>query len=216
MLRIPVGLHSHRPATAMAIERVSAALTARLPPSYVQFLETTDGLHTDLGVVLYSTEDLVERNQTFEVHRYLPRYVAVGDDSGDRLLVMDRDTPRVYLVDQGSLAEQSLSLLAPELASWVEAGCVLELDEDDQALDGSRRVDVVMVAAPANNGVLQLIRRELNLAVGLVELKAMIQHLPVTLLNGVPYGKYRIRCRRINQVGECLALMDPSGQLLPA
>lgn len=54
-------------------------------------------------VVVYPIDDVPERNHTFEVAQYFPRQIAVGDDSGGRLILADRLADSgLWLVDAGS------------------------------------------------------------------------------------------------------------------
>lgn len=54
-------------------------------------------------VVVYAIDDVQERNHTFEVAQYFPRQIAVGDDSGGRLILVDRLADSgLWLVDAGS------------------------------------------------------------------------------------------------------------------
>lgn len=54
-------------------------------------------------VVIYAIDDVQERNHTFEVAQYFPRQIAVGDDSGGRLILVDRLADSgLWLVDAGS------------------------------------------------------------------------------------------------------------------
>lgn len=68
------------------------------------------------GTAVYGPADLEERNETFEVARYAPGWVLVGDDSGGRGLLMratgpgfspttGRDAAEVFALDLGALCD---------------------------------------------------------------------------------------------------------------
>ncbi|QEI08723.1 hypothetical protein FXN63_24905 [Pigmentiphaga aceris] len=53
-------------------------------------------------VVIYATDDIAERNQTYDVGTSFPDHVSVGDDSGGRLILMPKSgAPRFHLLDAG-------------------------------------------------------------------------------------------------------------------
>lgn len=54
-------------------------------------------------VLIYATDFLAERNQTYEIGSSFPGYVSVGDDSGGRLILMPTSgDPRFHLIDAGN------------------------------------------------------------------------------------------------------------------
>ena len=107
--------------------RVSAeALGVELPGFYVEFLRRSNGFDPRDRVVLYSTDDLPERNETFEVQAYAPRFLAIGDDSGGRSILIALDgSPAVYVVDQGSMDRDEFAEVHPDFAMWLAQGCSL-------------------------------------------------------------------------------------------
>ena len=55
---------------------------------------------------------------------YCPGYLAIGDDSGGRAVVMALDDHRqaLFLVDHGAMTPDCFEPLAPSLEAWLEAG----------------------------------------------------------------------------------------------
>ena len=101
-----------------------------LPPPYEEFLRTNEGTIRGVSLLLYHASDVAERNQTFEVGKYLPGYLAIGDDSGGRLIVIRiRDEQAVpYIVDAGALMPSELVPLARDWAQWQALGFPLLQD----------------------------------------------------------------------------------------
>ena len=97
------------------------------PPAVLTFVLKQTGDPRQDGLLLYGCNDIDERNDTFEVARYLPGYLLIGDDSGGRGVLVSCALPEhpVYQCDLGSLAEEDLIPLAESLALWAESQCPL-------------------------------------------------------------------------------------------
>ncbi len=83
----------------------------------------------DSGVKLYSTGEVGERNATFEVAKYLPSYVAIGDDSGGNAFVMSVSPQDriVYVVGQGVMDSRYMRTVADDIPAWLAH---LETEDD--------------------------------------------------------------------------------------
>ncbi|MBK7144301.1 MAG: SMI1/KNR4 family protein [Xanthomonadales bacterium] len=112
-------------ASAERIEELETQLGRRLPMEYKRLLSTTDGFSKSDGVVVYSSEDVSERNQTLEVEAYAPGYLAIGDDSGGRALLIMFQGAGVFSVDQGVMDAEEMQQIAPSLTDWLAAGCLM-------------------------------------------------------------------------------------------
>ena len=110
------------------VRELESALSHTLPGAYRRFLASHSGGTRDDGLLLYSPHEISERNRTFEVQRYGPGVVAVGDDSGGRLIVIYFSDPKAepFLVEAGALTPNMPSSLLRSLAGswsrWSEAG----------------------------------------------------------------------------------------------
>lgn len=81
----------------------------------------TDGFVTPQGQVVYSVEDLCERNRTYEVPTYCPTYILIGDDSGGRgyLLSLDSADLKVYSSSLGDMGPEDFEVESASLAHWI-------------------------------------------------------------------------------------------------
>lgn len=61
-----------------------------VPDEYIQLLKISNGLINEEGIKIYSSNEIEERNQTFEITKYLPSFIAIGDDSGDAIFLMEK------------------------------------------------------------------------------------------------------------------------------
>jgi hypothetical protein len=205
-----------QPATDREINLAEVALKRSLSEQHKRLLKMSNGIVERSGIVLYSTTDLPERNGTFEVATYAPGFVAIGDDSGGRLFLVD-DTgadESVYVVDQGSVSKGSFSECAASIAQFVEEGFA-GARESQSCEEIPDCVDVFLERDPPG-GLKDLlkIKQGLGLEMGLAELKGKLANTPARILANVPYGKFKARCRRINAETNCLGLRTPDGAKL--
>jgi hypothetical protein len=117
------------PASADAIRSVSQRLPTELPEDYAALLTQSDGVIANT-FILYSCDELPERNETFEVGEYAPGYVAVGDDNGGRAIILrgGRGCSPVFLVGHGTMQPADMVRVAESLSEWIGAGCPLDAD----------------------------------------------------------------------------------------
>ncbi|MEC1180143.1 SMI1/KNR4 family protein [Metasolibacillus meyeri] len=92
----------YEPATVGEIQQVEQELQIVLPKVYRELLCVSNGVLGNLAT-LYSTEDLVEMNKTYEVQIFAPGYVSVGNDNGGYHLLMKAEQEAVHfqLVSDG-------------------------------------------------------------------------------------------------------------------
>ncbi len=122
------------PASPEAIAAASRLLPAEMPEDYAALLAQADGILAN-HFALYPCEALPERNATFEVGKYAPRFVIVGGDGGGSAIVMcggPGHSP-VFLVGHGVMQPEFMECLAGSLAEWIEAGCPVDPDAEPSA-----------------------------------------------------------------------------------
>ncbi|MEC1353425.1 SMI1/KNR4 family protein [Bacillus sonorensis] len=81
-------LIKNKPASETEIQESEDILQAKLPNVYKDLLRNTNGFSIGGGVAIYGTEDIVERNETWEVDEYARGYVSIGDDGGGNVFLM--------------------------------------------------------------------------------------------------------------------------------
>lgn len=113
----------HLGASESSIQEVGSLLGFKLPECYARLVRLSDGVESETGLVIYGVSDVVERNATFEVAEYAPGYLAIGDDSGGRSVLVPLVGPCiVYIVDQGSLDPDDFEKVASDLLDWLSGG----------------------------------------------------------------------------------------------
>lgn len=98
-----------------------------LPPPIRALVTPQAGQPRADGLLLYAATDLAERHATFEVARYLPGHVLIGDDSVGQGVPVALAGPAhpVFLCALGALAEAERVPLAASLQDWMAAGSPL-------------------------------------------------------------------------------------------
>ncbi|MEV5200888.1 SMI1/KNR4 family protein [Streptomyces sp. NPDC053720] len=97
-------------------------------PAIARLWRSTPGVLLDNGVHVYGPHLIKERNETFEVPRYAPGWVLVGDDSGGDGLFMrrhGRDRTTLYRLGLGAAGEDIGAAGEPvtdDLLGWLRAG----------------------------------------------------------------------------------------------
>jgi hypothetical protein len=107
---------------------VEAWLGATLPAEYAKFLKSHTGSIIGEQVCLYSVTSLIERNETYETLTYCPGYLAIGDDSGGRAVIILLADPLkdVYLVGHGDMDLNGFKLLPLPFSEWLRSACAVD------------------------------------------------------------------------------------------
>lgn len=116
------------------IEDIEEALGLVLPGAYRNYLRqhlAEDRPVTDL-ILLYGMGMLVQRNNDYEVQRYLPSWISIGDDSGGRAICLhcDPNDPAVYITGYGALDTGSMEVLSNNFDAWVQDGFSLDITRE--------------------------------------------------------------------------------------
>ena len=117
------------PATEEQIQAVEAQLKLALPVAFREILKVSDGVPTAGEVVLYETASLWERNEQWaQVAQRAPGFVAIGDDSGGRVLLMRAEpwATSVELCDVVALDDPTSFIhVTDSLHVWLQSGLEL-------------------------------------------------------------------------------------------
>jgi hypothetical protein len=120
--RIPDVTSIAPPATAAQIDALATALGLELPEEYRALLAEANGVSANL-VQIYPVEVVPERNATYEVAEYAPRYLVVGTVNDFPVLLRAGRRSPVYENDWGAMTPDCMDELAPSLAEWIGRGC---------------------------------------------------------------------------------------------
>ncbi|WP_368929848.1 SMI1/KNR4 family protein [Bacillus pumilus] len=88
MINFSQNPYNPKPASDKQIKKAESQLNMVLPHAHKTLLKQTNGCFVGGDALLYGTEDIAERNATWEVHHYANGYVAIGDDGGGQVFLM--------------------------------------------------------------------------------------------------------------------------------
>jgi hypothetical protein len=106
------------------LQTIATTLAIQLPAFYIRLMvekQMEDSVLLNDLTLLYGTKDIISLNQDYEIPRYLPDYLLIGNDSGGYGIVIKADgvpDNKIYLCPLGSLAEDDLAILAYDIDEW--------------------------------------------------------------------------------------------------
>ena len=107
----------NNPVTSQAIKMLPLEWHM-LYPSYLQFLELSNGLFGD-EITLLEAEDIQQRNIDYEVKEYLPNFLMIGDNGGGVAILMDNKNQNIFAVGMGVMSEDSLEKISSSLEDFL-------------------------------------------------------------------------------------------------
>ncbi|WP_338778768.1 SMI1/KNR4 family protein [Metabacillus sp. FJAT-52054] len=193
------------PGSESEIQKIEQSMSGQLPDEYRQFLKQTNGFSIGGGIAIYGTEDIEERNETWEVDEYAKGYVAIGDDGGGNVFLMKqiREDNRVIRVDSGTMDPVHGNEISADFKEWIKTGCkseTLQATSTDEC-------KIILKTVPAN-GIKDLIKIKtvLGIDISSAELLKGSKNVPYTLVDGYPYGKAKKLVEKLGVIGETLEL----------
>ena len=124
-------IEKNNPVTKEEIDFVENHINGELPKVYKEFLRYANGMVMNL-CVLYDTKSIIENYECNEFAEYAPGYISIGNDNGDRELIIKAEKGAVLC---GFLDAAEIGSSEPEewfnFKSWVENGCEMDDEEDD-------------------------------------------------------------------------------------
>nr|WP_043971989.1 SMI1/KNR4 family protein [Acinetobacter sp. NBRC 110496] len=103
------------------INEVKSKIFIKLPKAYEDFLLICNGLYSQGNLTLHEVQDLPERNNDYEVEKYLPDYFMIGDDNGGQAVLIN-EAGEIFEVGMGvmdiAFVEQSANSLEDLLINY--------------------------------------------------------------------------------------------------
>lgn len=191
-------LQKNFPAAEKDILFSEESLLGEIPEVYKQFLRKTNGMVLN-NCVLYDTESIVEMYNTNEFIKYAPGYLSIGNDNGDRELVMKAEK---NACDCGFLDAGAIGTAEPDewfdFVSWVENGCNM-LEEKELTQWGN--VSIIKIPDDKLKFLMET-KKVFGLSISTGVLLKEINRLPYTIVRGITEAKAK---RLMNRTGfsEC-------------
>lgn len=123
--RFPKGAVTSNGATSSDISTLSKTLGISIPKQLQEILQYSDGFSLGGGLLFYSTDEIVERNETWETKEYAPGYLAFADTGGGVVLLLKAEESNgpVYAVDAGVMDPSEMLRVSDNLEHWLASEC---------------------------------------------------------------------------------------------
>lgn len=195
-------------ASDIEIQEVENIFPKLLPNVYKVLLRYTNGFSIGGGLVIYGTEDIVERNETWEVDEYASGFIAIGDDGGGNVFLMlqDADEKKVLVIDCGDMNPNHANLVTSDFTKWVNSGCLNEIDQKT-SFDFPDTCNILIVKSP-NEGLKDLIKIKnvLGVEISAADLLKGSKNPPFILVERFPYGKAKKLIENLGSTGTVLSV----------
>ncbi|HBF36164.1 MAG TPA: 1,3-beta-glucan synthase regulator [Firmicutes bacterium] len=191
------------------IDTIETEMGVKLPEVYKELLKYSNGLSINYGVLIYGTQDFIERNLTWEIAEYAKGYIAVGDDGGGNVFLMERDpnSANLYIVDSGYINPNGANLVTSDFIKWINNGCVICKTQNTVNQTNFDTGDIILVTFP-EGGLKELItiKNTFGLEVSTNELVKGSKKLPLVLVRDFPYGKATKLIEKLGALGKVLRI----------
>ena len=187
-----------------------------IPSRLIEFWKSYSEVSFENGINIYGLDIATERNKLYEVSRYAPEYILIGDDGGGRGLFLKKNGDlNVYYQDLGALSLPFYSLNI-DFFSWLENDPVIDEDDltsDELALIDEVKVYVVRVPIEVNKFMME-IRKLFNLKLSIRDMREKLNSLPYLILQDITLMKYGKTIEGLNQKYNCLEVRNSKKVIL--
>ena len=122
------GMELNPPVTEDDIQAVEQQFGCTFPDDYRAFLRITNGVEGPIGrcsyIALWTLQELIERNDGYQVATYAPGLVLFGGDGGGEAYSFDTRFPTIPIIQVSyigmSLDDDELISLAPTFAAFLQ------------------------------------------------------------------------------------------------
>ena len=131
-------IEKNNPATKEEIDFAEKRINGVLPKVYKEFLRYANGMVLNL-CVLYDTRSIVESYECNEFAEYVPGYISIGNDNGDRELIIKAEKGAVLC---GFLDAAEIGISQPEewFTKTIDVNIQSNLDANSKARARSWRL----------------------------------------------------------------------------
>ncbi|SFK18876.1 MULTISPECIES: SMI1/KNR4 family protein [unclassified Bacillus (in: firmicutes)] len=200
-------LIKNNPASDIEIQELEDLMKMEFPNAYKDLLRYTNGFSIGGGLTIYGTEDILERNETWEVTEYASGYVSIGDDGSGNVFLMlqSADVKELLVVDSDDMDPNHATVITLDFSDWVNAGC-LNGKMQKIAVEFPDTCNIVLVETP-NGGLKNLVKIKSVLALDIStgDLLKGSKNLPFILVKEFPYGKAKKLIEKLGPVDVALS-----------
>ncbi|MEC1525640.1 SMI1/KNR4 family protein [Neobacillus niacini] len=185
------------------ILKVENQMNTKLPNSYKDIIKTSNGLSTGEGILIYGTQDIIERNENWETQIYAPGYIAIGDDSGGGVFIMPQgeEEKKVLISDSGDMTPEHFELVTSDFTIWVKSGFLINIDKIKEEGSWSNNCKIVLIESP-DGGLKDLlkIKSVFGLTISAADLLKGSKNLPYIIEEEFPYGKAKKLIEKLEDI----------------
>ena len=91
---------------------------------YTKFLsemkEAREFLVKNTGIILYSKEDLAERNSTYQIEEFAPDFFLIGQDGDVAFFIKKDSDDTIYMNDLGALGSLEMKPISLNIFEFVQ------------------------------------------------------------------------------------------------
>jgi len=194
------------------INKIEVEIGFKFPKVFRELLKLTNGFETDEGVIIFGTDIIIERNQTYEVSEYAQGYLAVGSNGGGKFYLMsaNEDSTELLQVDAGVMSPEFASIVSEDFIKWINNGAInIDLLEEEDEADNGQFCDLILVN-PLRGGATDLkkIQEVFNIKKGLFDLLKGSKQLPFTLMRDVPVDVAKKKLEDLGELGQLLKISN--------
>lgn len=194
------------------IRAVENQMNILLPKIYKELLKNTNGFSTDRGLIIYGTDDIIERNLTLEVDEYAKGYIAIGDDSGDTVFLISIDDTKeeILAVGCGDMNPSNAKIISSNLSKWLDNDCNLSDMTVKNATQNYIKYCSILLVDNPKGGLKDLIKIKnvLNVEMSSAELLKASKKLPFPIVSNISYGKALNYLENLNEFSSILQLQS--------
>lgn len=161
-----------------------------LPDVFLKLLIEDDYEEKYINKKLYDIDEIVERNETWEVNIYAPGYIAIGDDGGGNVFLMkaEKSAYEVVMVDGGYMNPlDNPKIITYDFDKWISQGA--NVDDESQKEDYVF-CDIIISKMPSNGlkGLLE-IKKILGISMSISEILNAAKNPPGIIAKQYSYPK---------------------------
>lgn len=181
----------------------------RFPHSYIDFLRYSNGFQSINSDLIYSSEEVKERNQYYEIDKYMPNYFAIGDGDGEYVYLMKKDTlsKEIFMYDSISIA---INDCLPERV-FKNFYSFIDFIVKDRFVEENENIDCYSISLTKPVNDIKLIIKMKKVFGYDGDLKSLLngcKNAPFTLKENITFGMCQILIKRIPEISENIEIKN--------
>ncbi|MCM1227638.1 MAG: SMI1/KNR4 family protein [Clostridium sp.] len=179
----------------------------QFPHSYIDFLRYSNGFQSINSDLIYSSEEIKERNQYYEIDKYMPNYLAIGDGDGEYVYLMKRSmlSKKIFMYDSISIA---INNCLPECV-FENFHSFINFIVKDRFVEENDKIDCYSISLTKPVSDIKLIvkmKRVFNYNGDLKSLLNGCKSVPFILKENITFGMCQVLMKQIPEISESIEI----------